>query len=202
MSDPPGSGTVPQGTQMNILQFQISQTGTSGGTLPSTLPSITQYNAFDVKTTRVWTFSAMHYINNLAYDVTRIDADVPFGELEKWTFKSVGNTHPVHIHGAQFQVIDRNGNPPDPWELGWKDVIRLDPQGTVDVLVQFTAYPGLFLIHCHKLEHADEGMMSNFTIDAQNAATALGASAIQIVPNPASDHAVIYFPLLGAAIRR
>ncbi len=56
----------------------------------------------------------MHYINNLAYDVTRIDADVPFGELEKWTFKSVGNTHPVHIHGAQFQAIDRNGNPPDP----------------------------------------------------------------------------------------
>jgi FtsP/CotA-like multicopper oxidase with cupredoxin domain len=198
MSDPPGSGTVPQGAQMNILQIQISKSGTSEGNIPTTLPAIMAYNAADVKTTRIWTFSAMHFINNLGYDIKRIDADVPFGELEKWTFKDVGNTHPVHIHGAQFQVVDRNGNPPDPWELGWKDVIRLDPQGTVDVLVKFNAYPGLFVIHCHKLEHADEGMMSNFTVDPQNSATELGTSSIQIVPNPASDHAVLYFPLLSS----
>jgi FtsP/CotA-like multicopper oxidase with cupredoxin domain len=196
MSDPPGSGTVPQGAQMNLLKFQINLTGTSGGNIPTSLPTIVQYNVADIKTTRVWTFSAMRYINNLAYDVNRIDAQVPFGELEKWTFNSVGNTHPVHIHGAQFQVIDRNGSPPDLWEQGWKDVIRLDPQGTVNVLVQFTAYPGLFLIHCHKLEHADEGMMSNFTIDAQSSSVQQSNSSIQIAPNPASDHAVIYFPLL------
>ncbi len=201
MSDPPGTGTVPQGAQMDLIQFQISLTGSSGGNIPTALPSIVPYNVADVKTTRLWTFSAMRYLNNLEYDVARIDAEVPFGQLEKWTFNSVGNTHPVHIHGSQFQVIDRNGSPPDPWEMGWKDVVRLDPQGTVDVLVQFNAYPGLFIIHCHKLEHADEGMMSNFEVEPQNSVEEAQASnaELQIMPNPASDHAILYFPALASA---
>ncbi len=200
MSDPPGSGSIPQGAAMDLLEFQVNQTGVSGGSIPTVLPTIVSYNAADIKQTRIWTFAAMHYINNRSYDVTRVDADIPFGQLEKWTFKSVGNTHPVHIHGTEFQVIDRNGSPPDPWELGWKDVIRLDPQGTVDVLVQFNNYPGLYVIHCHKLEHADEGMMSNFTIDAQNSVIERvnDSSSIQIMPNPASDHAILYFSTLAS----
>ncbi len=198
MSDPPGSGTVPQGAQLDLLQFQINEAGSSSGQIPSSLPAIVPYDAADAKTTRVWTFSAMRYINSLAYDVARIDANIPFGQLEKWTFNSVGNTHPVHIHGSQFQVIDRNGSPPDAWEQGWKDVIRLDPQGTVDVLVQFNSYSGLFLMHCHKLEHADEGMMSNFQVVPLNSVfeAQTGNSALQIMPNPASDHVALTFPAL------
>ncbi len=53
MTDPPGSGTVPQGAQMDLLQFQISMTGASGGNIPTTLPTLVAYNAADIKTTRL-----------------------------------------------------------------------------------------------------------------------------------------------------
>ena len=40
----------------------------------------------------------------------------------------------------------------------------LEDQETVEVLVRFEKHTGLYLMHCHKLEHEDMGMMSNFRI--------------------------------------
>lgn len=198
-SDGAGSGTVAQGAAMDLMQFQITKTGSSGSTIPQQLPGIVKYNADDAKRTRIWTFAAIHHINDKPFDMNRIDANVPFGELEKWTFISEAeNTHPVHIHGLQFQVLDRNGSAPDPTEAGWKDIVRLDPQGQVNVLLKFTDYTGLFLIHCHKLEHADMGMMANFEVGSSGAVNedTQPSNTMKISPNPASQYAVLYFPSL------
>ena len=35
---------------------------------------------------------------------------------------------------------------------------------TVEVLIRFAAYRGEYLLHCHELEHEDNGMMSNFEV--------------------------------------
>jgi len=51
-----------------------------------------------------------------------------------------------------------------PWEAGWKDTVLLADGETVDILIRFNAYRGQYLIHCHKLEHEDMGMMSNFEV--------------------------------------
>jgi FtsP/CotA-like multicopper oxidase with cupredoxin domain len=201
-SDAPGSGTVPQGAEMDILQFQVSKTGSSGGVVPSQLSTIATFNAADAKRTRVFTFAAQHHINDQAFDINRIDAEVPLGDLEQWTFTSEGaSTHPIHVHGVQFQVIDRGkGNAADPTELGWKDVVRLDPLGTVNTLIKFTDYTGLFLIHCHKLEHADVGMMSNFEVLPQDAVHKKvdESSALELKPNPASDYTIITYQSLSS----
>ncbi|MFI5200894.1 MAG: multicopper oxidase domain-containing protein [Candidatus Kapaibacterium sp.] len=202
--DPPSTCTVPQGAAFDLLQFHVTRTGTSGGTIPSTLSTITPFRASDSKNNRTFKFGVENDINNLVFSLDRIDADVPFGDLEQWTVISQGaNTHPVHVHGGQFQVLNRtlpNGivNPPDPWEMGWKDVVRLDPLGTVNFLVQFAEYTGTFLIHCHKLEHADMGMMSNFEVDPTNAVaeTISGSSAIEVYPNPAFGSVTLSFPAL------
>jgi FtsP/CotA-like multicopper oxidase with cupredoxin domain len=99
--------------------------------------------------------------------MNRIDFQVPFGQTEKWTFKTNGNgPHPVHIHGASFQVISRTGGRGQvfPWEKGWKDVVLVNDFETVDVLIRFDAYSGVYVMHCHKLEHEDNGMMMNFEV--------------------------------------
>ena len=73
----------------------------------------------------------------------------------------------MHIHGAYFQVVDRIGGRGQryPWEYGWKDTVLLEDGETVDVLIRFdSGYTGLYLMHCHKLEHEDMGMMTNFTV--------------------------------------
>ncbi len=198
-TDGPGSGTVAQGAELDLLQFQINKTGSSGGIIPSQLPAIIKFNASDAKRTRLWTFAAIHHVNDLMFDMNRIDAYVPFGDLEQWTFTSEAeNTHPIHVHGVQFQVLDRDGAAPQPEEAGWKDVVRLTPVGTVNVLLKFDAYQGLFLIHCHKLEHADMGMMANFMVNQDGSVREEKALAdsVTIEPNPASDHTTIYYPSL------
>jgi FtsP/CotA-like multicopper oxidase with cupredoxin domain len=49
---------------------------------------------------------------------------------------------------------------------GWKDTVLLMPGERATVLMRFVAYPGLFLYHCHNLEHEDGGMMRNFLVEA------------------------------------
>ena len=118
-------------------------------------------------TTRVFNFQGMNKINGLAYDHNRIDFQVPFGQTELWKFTTAGNApHPVHVHGASFQVVSRTGGRGQlfPWEAGWKDTVLLEDNETVEVLIKFNHYTGMYLLHCHKLEHEDMGMMSNFEV--------------------------------------
>lgn len=51
-----------------------------------------------------------------------------------------------------------------PWEEGIKDTVMIFPLETVRV-VRFSAYRGLFLFHCHNLEHEDMGMMLNVLVE-------------------------------------
>ena len=45
-------------------------------------------------------------------------------------------------------------------------VPKVLPGETVRIQVTFSRFPGLYLYHCHILEHEDMGMMRNFRISA------------------------------------
>ena len=47
---------------------------------------------------------------------------------------------------------------------GWKDTLLVQPGERVQVLMRFGPYKGLYLDHCHNLEHEDGGMMRNYEI--------------------------------------
>ena len=73
--------------------------------------------------------------------------------------------HPVHLHGKQFQVLERLGVKHEGYvDEGWKDTVLLMPGERIKILVRFGDYPGIFLYHCHNLEHEDMGMMRNYRI--------------------------------------
>ena len=110
-------------------------------------------------------------INHHAWDVERVDAQVNPGDIEIWTFinPQEGKLHPVHLHFAEGQIIDRDGKPPYPYERGWKDVFHVGYEETVRVALKFATrngrtQEGKFLMHCHHLQHEDNGMMSQFVI--------------------------------------
>ncbi len=65
--------------------------------------------------------------------------------------------HPFHLHGFQFQVLERNGRP-EPFP-SWKDVVNVRRQETVRLVVRFDDFPGKWMFHCHILNHEDQGMM-------------------------------------------
>ncbi|GMU96321.1 multicopper oxidase domain-containing protein [Ignavibacterium album] len=166
-------GTYPQGLEMNVLTFNIIGNGNSNGVVPDNLSTIEYYDINDIRRTRnftltrIMTGSNMHRINGLTFDINRIDEIIIKDELEEWKF--INNTneyHPIHIHGVMFQVYSRNGNtslPPN--DKGWKDTVLVNPNETVSVLVKFVDYSGTYLLHCHNLEHEDDGMMINIRID-------------------------------------
>ncbi len=150
----------------NLLEFNVTRQVSVAGSLPTgTLSTITPLTS--PVTTREFSFDGMSRINGKVYDINRIDFQVPLGQTELWRFKTGGNApHPVHVHGASFQVQSRSGGRGVlyPWERGWKDTVLLQDGETVEALIRFEAYRGLYVMHCHKLEHEDMGMMSNFEV--------------------------------------
>jgi FtsP/CotA-like multicopper oxidase with cupredoxin domain len=101
-------------------------------------------------------------INFKTFDMGRIDADPTFGSTEIWDL-TADPAHPVHLHGAHFRILSRDGRPPQPQDGGWKDTALL-PTGSIRLSVAFTGYRGRFLLHCHNLEHGDAGMMANVEV--------------------------------------
>jgi FtsP/CotA-like multicopper oxidase with cupredoxin domain len=104
------------------------------------------------------------------------DEKVGLNTLEIWEFINEGGgmgmmgamemPHPMHLHGMQFQVLERRGVQHEGYvDEGWKDTVLLMPGERVRLLVRFSDYTGLFLYHCHNLEHEDMGMMRNFLIE-------------------------------------
>ena len=149
----------------DLLEFVVAGAGNDTGSTPTALSTILPLS--NPVRTRHFQFEAMSKINGLEYEIGRIDFQVPFGETELWRFSTKGNApHPVHVHGASFQVQSRTGGREQvyPWERGWKDTVLLEDGETVEVLIRFDAFRGIYLLHCHKLEHEDMGMMSNFKV--------------------------------------
>lgn len=154
------------GARWDLLRF----VGTGALGLPYTQPStlsVIDPLVGPKEPTRTFTFDGMSRINGLEYNRDRISFTVPLGNTERWRFTTGGNApHPVHIHGASFQVVSRTGGRGRlfPWESGWKDTVLLNDRETVDVLIAFTGYQGLYVMHCHQLEHESMGMMLNFEV--------------------------------------
>jgi FtsP/CotA-like multicopper oxidase with cupredoxin domain len=158
-----------------ILEFRVTQSTPIAGTIPTPLSTIARLA--NPAATRQFSFDGMNRINGKVYDLNRIDFGVPFGQTELWRFRTTGMgsgmmpmhggaPHPVHVHGASFQVQSRTGGRGQvlPWERGWKDTVLLGAGETIDVLIRFDRFKGIYLIHCHKLEHEDLGMMANFEV--------------------------------------
>ncbi len=82
--------------------------------------------------------------------------------------------HPIHLHGQSFQIVSRSiatTNESDYATVsqgfinsGLKDTVLVMPGETVRFIKPFQDFKGLFMFHCHNLEHEDKGMMVNFRV--------------------------------------
>jgi FtsP/CotA-like multicopper oxidase with cupredoxin domain len=88
------------------------------------------------------------------------------GSCEVWTIvNSSGSwSHPVHIHFEEFQILSRNGAPPQPHEVCRKDVLQLGPVETVRCFFRFRDFLGHYVMHCHNVVHEDHAMMMRWDI--------------------------------------
>ncbi|HLE99251.1 MAG TPA: multicopper oxidase domain-containing protein, partial [Gaiellaceae bacterium] len=91
------------------------------------------------------------------------------GATEVWElYNFTEDAHPIHIHEVQFQVVDRepfggSARPPEEWETGFKDTVIAYP-GEITRLKARFGVAGLFVWHCHIVEHEDNEMMRPYVI--------------------------------------
>lgn len=82
--------------------------------------------------------------------------------------------HPIHLHGQQFQILSRSfGGDSSAYDTvregfidsGLKDVVLIMPMERIKIIKPFQDFKGLFVYHCHNLEHEDMGMMREFSVE-------------------------------------
>jgi len=98
-------------------------------------------------------------VNN---DVHVNDKPVKLGELQIWEIRNASlMDHPFHLHGFFFQVIEENGKAPS--YKAWKDTYNLTPRAKIKI-AWMPDRPGMWMYHCHIIEHHAAGMMANFEV--------------------------------------
>ena len=91
------------------------------------------------------------------------------GATEVWEmYNFTEDAHPIHIHEITFEVVERQPfdgptRGPEPWETGRKDTVIAYPGEITRVKATFDR-AGLFVWHCHIVEHEDHEMMRPYRI--------------------------------------
>ncbi len=96
------------------------------------------------------------------------------GDTEEWDiYNFTVDSHPIHLHLVRFQVTGRRPIPGvvpapipagvQPWETGFKDTVIAYP-GEITTVKALFDIPGLYVWHCHIVEHEDNEMMRPYVV--------------------------------------
>jgi FtsP/CotA-like multicopper oxidase with cupredoxin domain len=142
----------------DLLTLQYSdETGIAAVALPQTLRPVPVLDTLQATARRVVVMT-QGLLNGNMMDMSRVDITASLGATEIWEVENlVGMDHPFHLHGFQFQLLDRNGVPEA--QRKWKDTVNVPKHQTVRFIVRFDNHAGKWMFHCHILTHEDDGMM-------------------------------------------
>ena len=179
-------GAPMMGAAMDLMELRIGAGKPVRGTIP---PSLAKQDAPPAKTATTRKFhvrisgSGRWMINdwNFLLDGHAPAFEVKRGSHEIWEFRNefLSMPHPLHVHGFQFRVLERSKSPAQiraqavaaggrtPHDLGFLDTVVVWPGETVRIAIDFAQpFNGrqVYMLHCHNLEHEDQGMMVAFAV--------------------------------------
>ncbi len=173
-----------KGSRFEVLRITVNRPAESSISLPESLRTLDRIPESEAKVVRGFTMETMSMggggmgmgmagrrltINGKKMDINRIDEQVKLGDTEIWEITNqsammMRMPHSMHLHDVQFQILSRNGSPPPAHEQGRKDTVLIMPGETVRIISRFLDYTGVYMYHCHLLEHEDDGMMGQFEV--------------------------------------
>jgi FtsP/CotA-like multicopper oxidase with cupredoxin domain len=179
---------APNGIAFPVLKVRVDRKISKSHLLPAKLSVIPRYRLEDAvnrnapRIFRTAMGMGQATLNGRRFEMTGVTPyeTVKLNTLEVWEFANDAGmmmmAHPIHVHNLQFQVLQRSVDPRFAairdtlhagfLDEGWKDVIVVMPGERVRVMMKFTDHTGLYLYHCHILEHEDMGMMRNYRVQA------------------------------------
>lgn len=155
-----------------VLRFDVVRKVRDPSSVPAILrtlpaqPEASRERSMELNMSQVSDGSWIATINGKVYDPNRIDINVRQDTAEIWTITNPSELvpHNFHAHLVQFRVIERNGKEPGPGEAGLKDTVRMAPGDTVRIKLHFNSYRGVYVYHCHMVDHSAMGMMAQMKI--------------------------------------
>ena len=178
-------GTSPSnGSAFNILNVNVGRKATIKPILGTKFPALpVHYDASNVSNfatpvpftlamqqMMTWTINGRVYEEMAVVEDEMVYRDAPIA----WEW--INNSpipHPMHIHNVMFQVIQRNAAATSAGyatvnqgflDTGWKDTVIVWPGERVKIAMNFGPHTGMYMYHCHILEHEDMTMMRNLMI--------------------------------------
>jgi FtsP/CotA-like multicopper oxidase with cupredoxin domain len=117
-------------------------------------------------------------VNGVPYDPNGPPRMLTLGSADEWTLTAGAPGHPFHIHVNPFQIVAiRNpsnvdvsvdGEADDPQYANlkgeWRDTLFVKAGYTITTRSRYRRYIGDFVLHCHILDHEDQGMMQNVRV--------------------------------------
>jgi len=163
-------GTEPSLT--DVLEFRVVREETGDNTIPSALRPVELIPESAAVRTRTFILAQepingrmLWSINRKLFDPAVVDFNPRLNDVEIWEFiNNSYDTHPIHIHDIEWQILDINGRRPPAGDDGWKDVFPVPALGSMRVIGKFVDLTGVYVFHCHKLEHEDHAMMAQFEV--------------------------------------
>lgn len=130
------------------------------------------------------TTPTLFLINGKSYDPEVMNQTLVLGTAQEWKISSLNVSHPFHIHVNPFEVVSIRKQRPDGTEGDevdtgiyagmkgtWRDTIMTaDKVGVskdpviITLRTRYNRYIGQYVLHCHILDHEDQGMMQNVQI--------------------------------------
>lgn len=168
---------VPTQTQLNGLNTPASLVNA-----PDKPTSPTQDVAFGFSASGTYPISGgASVVNGEPFSLTAVQRTLTIGKTDLWAVQSQSDTHMFHIHINPFQITQR-GTVPYSFPV-WRDTALINCNSTgsscsfngglskqskealpnapevVSWLSQAVDFTGLMVLHCHNVDHEDNGMM-------------------------------------------
>jgi blue copper oxidase len=180
--DPGGMmGGLPMGSAFDILTVNVGRRAASNPALGMLHPLMMTFDANNVpnyNTPRPFSLDMrmMEWtINGRVFEMMAVAEDEMVNLHETMAWEWINNTpipHPMHMHNVQFQVVQRTSPGTSSYatinqglvDTGWKDTVLVWPGERVKIAMMFGPHAGMYMYHCHILEHEDMTMMRNYMI--------------------------------------
>ncbi len=95
-------------------------------------------------------------INGKSYPATE-PWSVKQGDKVRVRLVNISNlAHPMHLHGMDFKVVAKDGEPVAPANQQWMNTLSVDAGETYDIAF-IADNPGNWMFHCHELHHTENG---------------------------------------------
>ena len=175
-----GSG-LPMGAAFDILTVNVGRKASvkpALGPLPAISVRYDGGNVPNYATPRPFTLEMQQMvwtINHRVFEMEAVADDEMVYCDETMAWEWINNSpipHPMHVHNIMFQVVQRTAPSTSSYatinqglvDSGWKDTVLVWPGERVKIAMTFGPHMGMYMYHCHILEHEDMTMMRNYVI--------------------------------------